>query len=239
MHVVESHHLVLPIWAEYRSRLECPPYLITLDHHTDTSLPFRNHLKKMTSDLHIQEIERKKQIEAIDFKQASTVLSATNLLSHDEHVLTAVQAGIIAGAFVVAQNARDTDIDVYKEHRVCCYSVSRAHPSSMATLEECDRVLESSFLQGALDHFKNILAQEPGALPLLENNYILDIDLDYFNTKKSIRPEDRKLFLKLAKGAGLVTIATEPDHVLKCAREDHVHSDDLLQELIRTLSAPV
>ncbi len=237
MHVVESHHDVLPIWATYRRGVSRAPYLITLDHHTDTSSPFRNYLKKLTADPERQAQEQQKLLKQIDFRNPASVLEATKLLSHDEHILTALQTGIIGGAFVVAQNARDTELSVYQQYRVCCYSVARENPSSLATIDECDRVLESSFLQSALNHFEKILAQDSVSGPLFENAYIFDIDLDYFNTKKSIAPIDRAVLLHLANRAGLITIATESDHVLKCAREDHVRSEDLLQSLTHILSA--
>jgi len=75
---------------------------------------------------------------------------------------------------------------------------------------------------------KNVLAQD----------YILDIDLDYFKTRKSIEPRDKKTFYHLIKSAQAVTIAMEPYFVneekypgeeidpefLLAALLEHIHS---------------
>ncbi|MCM1430722.1 MAG: hypothetical protein NC124_19915 [Clostridium sp.] len=41
-------------------------------------------------------------------------------------------------------------------------------------------------------------------------DYILDIDLDYFHTMKSIDPSTKKIFSQLVKSAKAITIAKEP-----------------------------
>ncbi len=62
--------------------------------------------------------------------------------------------------------------------------------------------------------------------------YILDIDLDYFRTEKSIKPSDNSTFYSLIKDALCVTIAREPSCVedLKMKRESI--NSKFLQETI-------
>jgi hypothetical protein len=43
--------------------------------------------------------------------------------------------------------------------------------------------------------------------------YILDIDLDYFHSEKSINPTDTTAFYRLIRNSVAVTIATEPECV--------------------------
>jgi len=43
--------------------------------------------------------------------------------------------------------------------------------------------------------------------------YVLDIDLDYFRTIKSLTPDDPSAFHDLIRRAVAITIATEPDYV--------------------------
>lgn len=229
MKVVQSHHQVLSIWAEYRRRREQAPILITLDHHTDTSLPFRNYLKqKYPNDKNQQESERQKLLQQLSYSDADSVSAAQSLLSHDEHILTALGSNILSAAFVVAQNAMDTDIKIYREHKVCCYSVARS--GAQASSSECDRVLESDFLQTALAHF-NSIRQQNDESELLSQDYIFDIDLDYLNTRRAVTPEDPAVYRQLLTNAGLITVAAEPEHVLLCSREAGLNSDILLESL--------
>lgn len=231
MVIVEHHHQVLESWAAYRKTLPKAPRLLTLDHHTDTSPPFRHYLNKnLPADLH--EEMRQALLAEIDFKDKHSLTAATEKLSHDEHILTAIKTDIVSSAFVVAQNARDTDLTVYKQHRICCYSVGRNPSQLRATIDECDNVLESSFLSSALTFFQQMCAQVEENF--LEGEYILDIDLDYFNTKKSINPTESGVFRKLIQGAGLITVATEKNHVSICAREPGLTSEDLLESLLKT-----
>ncbi len=235
MKVVKSHHQVLSIWAEYRRRQERAPVLLTLDHHTDTSLPFRNYLReKFPDDKKLQDEERQKLLKQISFTDAESVNLAQSILSHDEHILTALSSDILSAAFVVAHNAMDTDLQIYREHKICCYTVARL--GSQASLDECDRVLESDFLQSAALHFNQVRRQN-GEDDLLSQDYIFDVDLDYFNTLRGVTPENPTFYQELLKNAGLITVAAESEHVLLCARETGVNSAVLLESL-KKLHAP-
>src|SRR5690606_8593496 len=114
-------------------------------------------------------------------------------------------------AFIVAHKAMDTDTSTYLEHKVACRSVHRTEeePGAQQRRGDCDMVLESDFLNEAISSFDRLLTglKEPR---LVELPYILDIDLDYFNTQRSTRPEKSSFFRDLARGASLITIATEP-----------------------------
>jgi hypothetical protein len=235
MKVVQSHHQVLSIWAEYRRERERAPILITLDHHTDTSLPFRNYLReKFPDNKRQQDDERQKLLHQISYSDVASVKAAQALLSHDEHIITALGSDILSACFVIAQNAMDTELQVYREHKVCCYSVART--GVQATMGECDRVLEADFLRSALQHFNKVRLQNDES-ELLTQDYILDVDLDYFNTHRGTTPKDPTVYQQLVKNAGLITVAAEPEHVLLCAREAGVNSA-LLLESLKKLHAP-
>ena len=122
--IVESHHHVLRSWASYRNALGFAPRLLTLDHHTDTSAPFRTYFRKNGISDSIKISERRSEfIKNIDFANSSTVESAIERLDHDEHIMTAIEANIIHSAFVIAHNARETDIETYEKYRVMCTGV--------------------------------------------------------------------------------------------------------------------
>ena len=101
--------------------------------------------------------------------------------------------------------------------------------------EDCDKVAESVFLAEMVTSFSEALAKtaEPA---LLQEPYILDIDLDYFNTFASVAPMDATVLRQLANGAGLITIATEPKHVKACALDASLTSEHLLTKLLALLA---
>lgn len=229
--VVDRHNKVLPAWADFRARLGEAPRLITLDHHTDTSKPFRNYLRRLGGvDRDQADGLRRKMIADIDFTRPDSVCSAVEKLSNDEHIVTAIETGMISSAFVVAHNAMTTDLATYRTHRIMCHSVDRTQKARRVAREDCDRVLESSFLNEVLVSFNALLAQadEPG---LFDSPYILDIDLDYFTTWRSIAPHDANTIRTLVQGAGLITIATEPEYVKTCALDADLSSEAVLLRL--------
>jgi hypothetical protein len=222
--VVQAHHRALFAWSQYRARLPLAPRLITLDHHTDTSRPFRTLLRESHAETDHDRL-RAGWLGEIDFRQPSTVVSAIDRLSNDEHIVTAIETDIISDAFVVAHNARD----------IMCRTVSKALKSYDVSREDCDKVIESRFLDELLASFSQALSTA-GASALLDGSYILDIDLDYFNTFASVAPKDASALRALAKGAGLITIATEPEHVKVCALDEDLSSDFLLTRLLALLT---
>jgi len=231
--VVQAHHHVLPAWAQYRASLPGAPRLITLDHHTDTSRPFRNLLQaEHAAEKHEQ--LRTQWLTAIDFQKPETVTEAVRLLGNDEHIVTAIKADIISSAFVVAHNARDTDLPTYREHKIMCRTVNMNLNSYDVSRADCDKVIDSRFLDEVCKGFTHALSEIHEA-PLPGGPYILDIDLDYFNTFASVAPKDASVLRELARGAGLVTIATEPAHVQACRLDEALTDEFLLARLLTLL----
>jgi hypothetical protein len=68
--------------------------------------------------------------------------------------------------------------------------------------------IESRFLQDRLEIIENI-CRTSGIRNLLDEPFILDIDLDYFNTRKSIAPDDPSIFHDLIRKALAITIVRE------------------------------
>ncbi|WP_321942718.1 peptide arginase family protein [Burkholderia cenocepacia] len=217
--VVESHHHVLRGWAEVRRSQPSspPPALLTLDHHTDLEEPFDDHRfyathQRMTD----QNAAAKKallpgMIAAIDWNIEATVEAAIDKLKHDEHIRTAVQAGILSRAFVVnLESEYIADEEVYGVRadydEIGC---TRPNTDPLIEKERIDRVLESMYLDHVLASLDS-MAQGGGAPAVTAQPYILDIDLDYFHSEKAIEPDDPETFYRLAQNALAITIATEP-----------------------------
>lgn len=232
VNTVDSHHKVLAAWAQYRCTLNQAPRLITLDHHTDTSKPFRRFINKTNGKgLSTDKFNglQNSLLKKINFKDSTTITEAIGKLNNDEHIVASIKTDIISSAFVVAHSAANTDLDTYKQHSIACHSVDEIMINNKLSLKH-DIVLESSFLDEALNAFNEILS-EAKEDELFSQPYILDIDLDYFNTFKSINPDSPEMFINLIKNAGLITIATEPEYVKHCAIDEGLTSEYLLQKL--------
>lgn len=226
VYVVKSHHHVLQGWAEVRRIHGTAPALLTLDHHTDTKAPFHNHRYWAThrglGDQNTEAMEAMLpvMIAAIDWKNETSVVAAISNLKYDEHIRTAIQAGIMSHAFVVNLSGETSaEADVYATCAGCdaigCTKPIHDHRCERARV---DRVLESIYLDHVLDKL-NTMAQAHGVPAVEAKSYILDLDLDYFHSEKAIDPDDPATFYRLVQNALAVTIATEPACVkdLRCS----------------------
>ena len=54
------------------------------------------------------------------------------------------------------------------------------------------------------------------------SNYILDIDLDFFRTAKSVNPNNKEVFYHLIRQSKIITIATEPGYIEKGITADYL-----------------
>lgn len=223
VYIVRAHHHVLEGWAEVRRRQEQigagAPALLTLDHHTDTYEPFyRNRYWATHKGLNDDNQAAMQallpgMIDAIDWNKKTTVKRAIGKLQHDEHIRTAIQAGIVSRAFVVNLSSETHADAVGHVYATCSGCASIGCPKAIHD-DQCERsranqVLESIHLNheiGVLD----AMAQANGEPGVAADPYILDIDLDYFHTQKGIAPGDTTTFYRLVQNALAVTIATEP-----------------------------
>ncbi|AOR66232.1 hypothetical protein BBJ41_00945 [Burkholderia stabilis] len=225
VYIVRAHHHVLQGWAEVRltQGQAGAPALLTFDHHTDTHEPFLRYRYWATSQgLHDNTQEKAAMlpgmIAAIDWNNAATVEAAIEKLKHDEHVRTAIQAGIVSRAFVV-NLSDETHADVAGHvYSTCsgCASIACQKPihDDHCVRARADHVIESIHLNHEIDQL-NTMAQAAGVPGVEADPYILDIDLDYFHTEKAIEPDDTTTFYRLVQNALAITIATEP----ACVRE--------------------
>lgn len=238
MIVVEHHHEVLPHWAACRRDQPTAPRLLTLDHHTDTSRPFRRHLRRQArarGQRLTDAMERQLSdalVAQLDPMEPRSIEAAMETLGNDEHVVAAIGAGVIRSAFVIAHNAANTAQDTYLEHKIICRGVDERRRGGRAWPMP-DNVLETAFLAERLQDFDDIVQAFDEPL-LRDAPFILDIDLDYFNTLRAVRPEAAELIRALAREAVMVTVATEPEFVAHCAVEPGVTWTRLLADL-RTL----
>ncbi len=103
-----------------------------------------------------------------------------------------------SGIYILAANCWIGDANVH----------SAPHDDT-CTKPHYDQAIESIYLQ---DKLNTINKMKPGLVVdnKLTEEYILDIDLDYFHTLKSINPEKLDVFYDLIKKAKIITVAVEP-----------------------------
>lgn len=235
MIIVEHHHEVLPHWAAFRRTQHSAPRLLTLDHHTDTSRPFRRYLRRQARDQNerlsdsMEQALSQQLVAQLDHTDPRSIDMAMDKLGNDEHVVAAIGADIIRSAFVIAHNAADTTEDIYLAHKIICRGVDEYFHTGRIRPQP-NNVLETDFLTKRLQDFDDILRMLDEPL-LRDAPFILDIDLDYFNTLRAVRPDAPELIRTLAKEAGLLTVATEPTYVAHCAVEPDLTWTQLLAEL--------
>lgn len=212
--VVEQHHEVLTAWARLRRRLDAPPAVLTLDHHTDVLPAFGRFAEG-------DEAIRQREIAAFDYRSDESVEAALTRLRHDEHIDLALRGDVIASCRIVAhENFTEP------AHPAMSVYVAPDWPDGMTMLNDAaafrpyaDRMLESDFLRRA---------------EFSAPRWILDIDLDCLLTRRAAQPVDADYFCMLWMQSELVTISLERDWVrLLRLPGETIDSDDLLALLQR------
>lgn len=121
-------------------------------------------------------------------------------LAHDEHFDYALRYGMIADAVIISHTSAVTPPPSGLEV-VCTYDFTN------------DEVLNSERFRQTAD----MAIEDEFLLPLErffpKDNYILDIDCDYFKTFRSLEPESCSIFRKLLCNAEMVTFSCEDDWV--------------------------
>jgi hypothetical protein len=75
----------------------------------------------------------------------------------------------------------------------------------------------------------------PSDFSLEANNYILDIDLDVFKTKRSLKPKSCEILKKMVDNSVGVTIAMESEWVQRLSKEDDLTAIYMLEQLVDLL----
>ncbi|MCQ9635653.1 UPF0489 family protein [Chryseobacterium sp. WG23] len=225
VYICEKHHHVLKFWhSQRRENL----YLLTFDHHTDLHRAYQGELKKLKYKIKTQDdwdFEQKKLLETLvkgDFNDI-------DLLHHDEHIDAAVLLEIFKKILVYSY-----DSYCKKPNRVYCISDKEYENQKVINnynYPDSNAVIESEIL---INNFKKFELCNL-AIDVWIDNFILDIDLDYFKTKKSISPENVDFFKYLIKRCKAITIATEPTFVDYLKEEEDLNSEYLLEKLINLI----
>lgn len=227
--ICENHNEVLPFWSKFK---KYKPYLISFDHHTDLHCAFQGKIngigskyKPETQDefLKIQQ-ELLLQLEENNFSNISE-------LKNDEHIDAAIKLEFFEKALIYSfdsyWNRKDRvwTIDFeedYQNQKIIVNSIC---------VKENDNLIETSKLEPCFNIFDEYIDKD-----LWQNNYILDIDLDFFKTKKSIAPQDGSFFKSLIDNALGISIAKESRFVDYVKQDEDLSADYLLEKLLKFIN---
>lgn len=249
IYIVENHHEVLVPWALYRRRVDKAPILITLDHHIDTEDAFYKASHNPQTHQH-EEYRIHHYLKDVDFNNTSSIERAISKLYNDEHIDAAIKSDIIDKTFVISydggkyewtksieeENGRDSrpyhypEKDIYIVENRCFIGCENGRHDDSCIIGHFNQAIESSLLNNMI----SIIGEMKPSLVsgfLLQEKYILDIDLDYFHTRESIKPSDSSTFYSLIKNAEIITIATEPEFIKEWAT-DYKYDTQLNADLL-------
>jgi hypothetical protein len=228
--IFENHATAILPWAELKKDIKEDLYLITLDHHTDTNPSYlRSLFQQVGRNLPLMEELRKERVDSINISSSESMLKALDGLYHDEHIDLSIRCGIFKRAFVI-QHSHHSLLPEWEKQSMtvfpteCDLSVT----SNDDRDRYFDRALEDDFLTRQLH-------QLPLAFSLKKHPYILDIDLDYFKTKKSLIPVQSECIKHLIDQASAITIAKESEWVQRLFCDDMINTDDMIDILYRQL----
>ena len=210
VYIVEEHHHVLQPWfLEYHTH-QYPLDILTLDHHTDVLTAFA-HYQKNSNDLLSKNFE--------------TITKAITQLRHDEHLDYAVRLGIVANSIVFSHVNYSQNVNPLI--KIVNFQNLPEYPSTPELLVELSEyygcALESSYLQKCL----NAASFKPS-----DRSFILDIDLDYFKSNRSVHPQNSDIFRLLIEHCICITISMERDWVRLLNQDwEKSDSDYFLHEL--------
>lgn len=238
VYIFEDHAIALLCWAEERKNAIRSLNLISLDHHTDTHPAFTQDFYKKNVEHNEEALENHSANlkKLIDFNNQESLFNALNRLKHDEHIDAAIGANIIHSAFVISTDNNELSPQESMRRKIyvigyrgCTEDCDKEIHDDDCYRKCVDQVIESEHLSNRINHL-NFMT---GRTNILSEGYILDIDLDYFNTIKSINPKNKVFFYDLIRESHAITIAKESQWVYNEALDKlNINSNLLLERLI-------
>ena len=226
VYVVDDHHKALAAWALIRRKVAASPYLLTIDHHTDTDDAFAGYVSLTTFDdpsLDGQALAAE-LLAAIDWRSDDSLAAAIAKLKHDEHIHAGTRSGMLAASFSIQLSdssgyVEPNEAGLYVVPFKCAIGCSKRVFDDECAIHHAVEIIETRYLDDQLVRLRGI-TQGLG-LPDIETlPYILDIDLDAFHSMKAANPDDASTFRRLIRGALAITIATEAEWVEEVWEDD-------------------
>lgn len=247
----DEHHYALLPWQEWRQAVGAPLNLLTIDHHTDTHPAFRFYLNGPQANPN--------RMALVSPSNAKSIEDAVLELKHDEHISAALQCDVLNMAVVIGHDTNETLVSNEKkawdnQHKgtpsprrpsppvppfTYSYPSNQIIPvgepgvriGDAAYRQWRDRIIEADYLSARIATADEIC--DSASVPkLMDMPFILDIDLDAFNTKKSIAPKDSSFFHDIIRKAHAISIAREHGCVVSCQRTSKKFTAAWLETLV-------
>lgn len=235
LYVVENHQEVLPIWSEYYFSRNCASHLelVSLDYHADTLSGF----KKYSFDKMLESGNRNLVERAVKFREEfiqkmmsdlsqKTIEDNYDKLNCDEHIMTACELGIIS---------RYQVIYCLEDYDEFC-GLHLQFPNNY-----CNRLYEPTVncfprrpedeIRKCHSRLEDFYLKESG-LVVPKKDFILDIDLDYFQSANSFRPLSYEFMKSLIQKCELITIARSTSYFENLKIEKDLDIDIVESEVI-------
>ena len=141
-------------------------------------------------------------------------------LAHDEHIHAAYLTCSISECFILFSGSNDAGLK-WDWSKTLKLAIPFDETYEKTFRDAQDRIIESDILIRWIHSIESFYGQV-----LEEIDYILDLDLDFFRTRKSVKPGNPEQFLRLVRNASLITIAREPECVASgCLEGEKLTSD--------------
>ncbi|CAO3453957.1 hypothetical protein [Azospirillum largimobile] len=206
--------------------------------------------------------ERDRLCKNLNKHDTISINNAISLLKHDEHIDAAIKSDIINHSFTIQRESSSTlsreEEDFFEmdfmytfqnprprppftysvpEDRMfvigqtCAIGCPRGPHDDQCIIDHINQAIEDIYLQACLNEMTT-MSVTSGLGALTERPYILDIDLDYFQTFRSVNPISSTVFHDLIRGALGITIAKESVCVEMGRKEETLDSSYLLNKVL-------
>lgn len=241
VYIVDHHHEVLPAWIKACCDCQTALPLITFDYHTDIHKAFWRYpyeqSRSLTHDGEKMRRESEQRLTQVNVNSQESVEDAIRDLCHDEHIDCAIQLNIVSHAFIFLGRCDSAN----KHPETTIFQYAPCFPGCTKDIHDdgCERpkaelVIDDSVLAPRMVEISR-------TVNLDEDPYILDIDLDVFNTQAAISPPSADSFYKLIRNAAVITVAREKACVENteggCSLEASLTAEYLENKLLEHIAA--
>jgi hypothetical protein len=247
-----EHHNIAPMaWFYIKKKISTIPSVLTFDYHTDAFLAFNDYIsRKLSNNSHNDttyeqkiDIARKK---CCKIKNENDIKEIITDLKNDEHIDFAIRAKIISHAYIISHSTygqyvikpieKKEKIGIIKyelpENKIIELDNEHVESLSIKNYEDLNRYcISNENLLRRLEKIEQINKSIFGGAYDFLNNFILDIDLDYFNTHASLEPSNISVFYNLIRKSQAITIAQESEYVHFLKIDDGITSNYILAKL--------
>ncbi len=262
IYIFENHNEAIIPWQKISSKLIQKPALLTLDYHTDTHLGLLNYIfntlhiqgeyqqqinksnEIASQSFNILDIVKKlRNDEQIDFSIRANFISHAYVISQNNSMFTiqSIEEQQWLEEKSKPQNIYNFNIPkpIGKNYILPNNKIIELDNDIFNILGiyddrlQKDLVIDDKVLSHKISKIMNINCSIFGNNYNFLNNFILDIDLDYFNTLNSINPEEKNMFYNLIYNAKAITIAKESYFVNDLKEDKMLSINFLLEKLLK------